>query len=85
MCQANSSFDVPVREVVMDNENGFLVQFGNIEKLAFSINELIADDALRDRMGKAGRALVENISVRQSQRCSKLFEFKNKCKNSGTN
>ena len=71
----------------MDNENGFLVQFGNIEKLAFSINELIADDALRDRMGKAGRALVENhFSEAKIQRQFKIvWNSKINAKTPGTN
>lgn len=45
-------------EVVVDGETGFLVQSGDAEALAGCLDRLLADEALRDRMGAAGREFV---------------------------
>jgi glycosyltransferase involved in cell wall biosynthesis len=46
-------------EVVVDGETGFLVSPADIEALCRRLSQLIADPALRQRMGKAGRAFVK--------------------------
>lgn len=52
--------DVPgCREVVINNENGYLVPARNPKALADAIKKLLKDETLRKRMGERGRALVE--------------------------
>jgi len=52
--------DVPgCREVVINNENGYLVPPKNSEALASAIEKLLSDKTLRRKMGKKGRELVE--------------------------
>ena len=70
---AEMSFAFPIREVVVDGETGYLVdpdlsseppyeprdatQFA--QRLAEALNRMLADPALRHRMGQQGRARVE--------------------------
>lgn len=56
--------DIPgCREAVIDNETGFLVPPRNPAALAEALGKLIADPALRARLGAAGRQRVlENFS-----------------------
>ena len=52
--------DVPgCREVVIDNENGYLVPPRNSEAIASAIEKLLNDKTLRKEMGIKGRALVK--------------------------
>jgi glycosyltransferase involved in cell wall biosynthesis len=46
-------------EVVVDNETGFLVPIGDVEKLAERITTLLRDNDLRIAFGKRGRQVVE--------------------------
>ncbi|MFQ5914083.1 MAG: glycosyltransferase family 4 protein [Nitrospinota bacterium] len=46
-------------EVVIDGVTGFLVQHGDVEGLAFRLIQLLRDPELCNRMGAAGRRLVE--------------------------
>jgi glycosyltransferase involved in cell wall biosynthesis len=48
-----------IPEVVEDGVNGYLVEPGDVDSLAARVASLIADPALRARMGKAGRTRVE--------------------------
>jgi glycosyltransferase involved in cell wall biosynthesis len=48
-----------IPEVVEDGVNGYLVEPGDVDALAARVATLIADPALRARMGEAGRARVE--------------------------
>lgn len=48
-----------IPEVVEDGVNGFLVEPGDIAALADRVGRLVADPALRARLGAAGRAIVE--------------------------
>ena len=43
-------------EVVGDGENGYLLPVGEVEAMAERAVEILSDDALRRRMGAAGRA-----------------------------
>lgn len=47
------------RDIVRDGENGLLVASNDAPALAAAIRRLVADPALRARMGARGRALVE--------------------------
>jgi len=47
-----------MREVVADGQSGYLVPPGDLEALVARIDQLLADPALRTRMGAAGQALV---------------------------
>ena len=54
------AFDVPgCREVVRNNINGFLVEFGNEYALEKALVDLIKDKQLCKRMGERGRKIVE--------------------------
>lgn len=48
-----------IPELVADNASGYLVAEHDIENLARRIGALAADAGLRERMGRAGRAIVE--------------------------
>jgi glycosyltransferase involved in cell wall biosynthesis len=48
-----------VPDVVLDGEDGFLVEVGAIGQLAERLERLAADPELRKRMGAAGRARVQ--------------------------
>ena len=48
-----------IPEVVEDGVNGFLVEPGDVSRLAERVTQLIADPALRNRLGEAGRVKVE--------------------------
>lgn len=53
--------DVPgCREIVRDGENGLLVPVKNSSELSLALKKLIADKALRKKMGARGRTIVEN-------------------------
>jgi len=59
------------REIVRDGVNGRLVPRGDVASLTSALAELLADPALRARMGQAGRALVaaefsEQLVVRRT-------------------
>lgn len=46
-------------EVILDGQTGLLVPPGDPERLAAAICRMLGDPALRRRLGRAGRALVE--------------------------
>ena len=48
----------PVLEVMRDRETGLIIEPGNAAQLADRIVELARDPALRERLGRAGRAYV---------------------------
>lgn len=51
--------DIPgCREVVTDGSNGFLVPWNDVDALTAAVQRLAEDDALRLRMGAAGRQLA---------------------------
>ena len=53
--------DVPgCREIVAHEENGFFVPPQDADALAERLQQLLGDEALRRRMGRAGRARVES-------------------------
>jgi glycosyltransferase involved in cell wall biosynthesis len=47
-----------VREVVEDGKTGFLVSPGDLDRVRGSLEELLADHALRARMGALGRTIA---------------------------
>jgi glycosyltransferase involved in cell wall biosynthesis len=48
------------REIVRDGENGFLVPIKDAQGVAAALRTLIADRALREEMGRRGRAIALN-------------------------
>lgn len=46
-------------EMIKDDETGLVFEKGNVASLAATLERLLQDDALRDRLGKAGRHWVE--------------------------
>ena len=56
------AFDVPgCREVVRHRVNGLLLRFGDLSALEDAITLLINDRQLCERMGAAGREIIERI------------------------
>jgi glycosyltransferase involved in cell wall biosynthesis len=49
----------PVPEIVLDGETGLLVPPGDADRLADAIVRVLADRALGERLGRAGRARVQ--------------------------
>lgn len=58
------SFNCPYgpSDIIQNGENGFLVENGNIEKLASAIEELIQNEPLRKQMGKQAHISVQKYS-----------------------
>jgi glycosyltransferase involved in cell wall biosynthesis len=53
-----------IEEAVIDNQNGLLVDYGDIENLAFAIRRLTENAPLRSQMGKANRQkAIEKFSL----------------------
>lgn len=72
------SFDCPSgpRDIIMDHEDGFLIENGNVELFAAKINALIDDQDLRLKMGKKAsqnvqRYLPETIMIQWDE----LFKY----------
>ena len=59
------SFDCPwgPRNIILDGEDGLLVENGNVDCLAESMLKLIADDNLRMTMGAKARVNVQRFSI----------------------
>lgn len=56
--------DIPsARELVQDGVNGLLFRMGDVEHLAARTVEAAASPALRDRLGRAARSTVQEMSV----------------------
>ena len=51
-----------LRESVVDGQTGLLVPHGDVPALAAAIRILLADPALRERMGRQGRTFAERFS-----------------------
>jgi glycosyltransferase involved in cell wall biosynthesis len=49
-----------VEDVITHGENGFLTQVNDVEAFAAHVNKLIADQSLREKMGKTGYETVIN-------------------------
>ena len=49
------------REIIADQETGFLVKTGNVKGLADSMNRLMNDESLRKKMGKEGKLYVRQF------------------------
>ncbi|MCB9763347.1 MAG: glycosyltransferase family 4 protein [Alphaproteobacteria bacterium] len=50
-----------IPDAIVEGETGFMVEPGDREALAGRLGELLSDPGLRDRMGAAGRARVEQV------------------------
>ncbi|MEZ5913914.1 MAG: glycosyltransferase [Paracoccaceae bacterium] len=48
-----------IPELIRDGESGHVVPAGDVDTLADRMGRLLADPALRGRMGEAGRAMIE--------------------------
>lgn len=71
------SFDCPCgpKDIIKDNEDGFLVPFENIELMAEKIEELILDEEKRKLFGKNARKNVQRFSQDKiMNQWKKLFE-----------
>ncbi len=52
------------REIVKDGYNGYLINEGDVNKLAHCIKRLIIDDNELDRLGEnARKTILENFSI----------------------
>jgi len=61
-------------EIVLQGETGYLTPQGQPEAMADAIRKLAADDALRDRLGKAGRQRTRDLFSPEIN-TAKLSEF----------
>ncbi|WP_267245107.1 glycosyltransferase [Streptomyces sp. PR69] len=52
-----------VREIITDGENGYLAPPGSTEEFARRLDELMTDQALRDRMGEQARNDIQRYST----------------------
>lgn len=57
-----------LRDAVRDEETGLLVPHGDVEALADTLADLLADARRRERMGRAARAHAEHYSWERSAR-----------------
>jgi hypothetical protein len=72
-----------VPELINDGENGLLVLCNNTEALVLALERLIADEALRNRLGvKAKNTILENFNLeKQAQKYAQLYRVLIKDKN----
>lgn len=71
------SFECPCgpKDIIKDNEDGYLVSFGNVEQMAKKIEELIINKEKRKFFGKNARKNVERFSQDKiMEKWKKLFE-----------
>ncbi len=71
------SFDCPCgpKDIIKNNEDGFLVEFGNIEKMAKKIEELIINEEKRKLFGKNAKKNVQIFSqYKVMNQWKELFE-----------
>ena len=71
------SFDCPCgpKDIVKDNEDGILVENGNIEALCASLIRLMDDNSLRLIMSEAGQKNAKRFGIEQiAERWKSLFE-----------
>lgn len=71
------SFDCPCgpKDIIRDNEDGFIIKFGNIEKMAEKIEELIFNEEKRKLFGKNAKNNVRRFSENEiMNRWKELFE-----------
>ncbi len=68
-----------LREMIIDGETGLIFEKGNIQSLSDKLEMLIADDAMRNRLGKAGRQWVEDERTwkKTTQAVADLLQIKN--------
>lgn len=61
------SFDCPngPADIIKNNEDGFLIENGNIERFLEKLKLLISDFELRKKMGRAGKENVKRFSADQ--------------------
>ncbi|NBM17860.1 glycosyltransferase [Streptomyces sp. GC420] len=65
-----------VREIIDDGVDGLLAPLGNTSELARRLDRLMADKALRDRMGEAARRNVQRYTTEEIvHRWESLFAF----------
>ena len=71
------SFDCPCgpKDIITNNEDGFLINFGNIEEMAKKIEILINDKEKRKLFGKNARKNIQRFSENKvMQKWKELFE-----------
>jgi len=71
------AYDCPVgpRSIIINNENGFLVEDGNIDSFVQKIELLIADENLRIQMGKNAKNSISKYDLESiMQQWKALFE-----------
>lgn len=71
------SFNCPCgpRDIIADNEDGFLVQNGNVNAYVHKLSLLMDDASLRQRMSAAGRKNVERFKMEHiGDSWKKLFD-----------
>ena len=54
------------RDIIVDGENGFLVEVGNVEQILDRVMLLLDDSVLRERMRARGEATVDKFSWEKS-------------------
>jgi len=66
---------VPVSEIIVQNKNGILVEFGNVTELCNAINSLIDNPALCKKFGNEGKKKFLSYNSQDT-----LKDFEQKCK-----
>ncbi len=62
-CAVVSSRCGPAEEIIIDNENGLLVNINDVEEIKKAIEHLITNEGLRSRIGEKGREITEKYSM----------------------
>jgi len=77
------------REVVLNNETGFIVPNGQVEEMAEKIEQLLEDPELRCRMGKKASEIaqdkfdIKNMARKTEDFYNKIIEEKNNARKEG--
>jgi len=73
-----------VPEMVIEGETGLLVPAGDVVALADALNRLVADDELRQRLGKNGQARAAALFDQQQMTAAYESLFRKLCDAEGT-
>ena len=64
------------KDIILDGENGLLIENGNVDALADGLSRLMSDDQLRNSMSQVGLDSVQRFNISKiTERWNVLFDL----------